>query len=93
MPADEVCWSTETNTLRHNTAKMSLKIFGDLMSQPARAVAIFCRAAEIPHQLVKVRITAGETKTPDYTKMNPFQKVPVLLDGDFALTESVAMMR
>ena len=72
---------------------MSLKIFGDLMSQPARAVAIFCRAAAIPHELVKVRITAGDTKTPEYTAMNPFQKVPVLMDGDFALTESVAMFR
>ena len=39
------------------------------------------------------RITAGDNKTPEYTKMNPFQKVPVLLDGDFALTESVAMFR
>ena len=72
---------------------MSLKIFADLMSQPARAVAILCRAAAIPHELVKVRITAGDNKTPEYTKMNPFQKVPVLLDGDFALTESVAMFR
>ena len=25
--------------------------------------------------------------------MNPFQKVPVIQDGDFALTESVAIMR
>ena len=72
---------------------MSLKIFADLMSQPARAVAIFCRAADIKHQLIQVRITAGDTKTPEYTKINPFQKVPVIQDGDFALTESVAMLR
>ena len=72
---------------------MSLKIFADLMSQPARAVTIFCRAADIKHELVNIRITAGDTKTPEYTKMNPFQKVPVLKDGDFALTESVAMFR
>jgi len=72
---------------------MSLKVFADLMSQPARAVAIFCRAANIQHELVPVRITAGDNKTPEYKKMNPFQKVPVLLDGDFALTESVAMFR
>merc|ERR1712154_690331 len=72
---------------------MSLKVFADLMSQPARAMVIFCRAAGIPHEHVPVRITAGDTKTEEYTKMNPFQKVPVLKDGDFVLTKSVAMFR
>lgn len=72
---------------------MSLKVFADLMSQPARAVTIFCRAANIQHELVNVRITAGDTKTKEYTQMNPLQKVPVLKDGDFTLTESVAMFR
>jgi len=72
---------------------MTLKVFGDLMSQPARAVVIFCRAAGIPHEFKNVRITAGDTKTEEYTKMNPFQKVPVIKDGDFALTESIAMFR
>ena len=33
---------------------MSLKVFADLMSQPARAVTIFCRAANIQHELVNV---------------------------------------
>ena len=72
---------------------MSLKIFADLMSQPARAVAIFCRAASVPHELVQIRITAGENKTPEFTKMNPNQKVPALMDGDFNLSESIAMFR
>eukprot|EP00092_Neocalanus_flemingeri_P034310 GFUD01037313.1.p1 GENE.GFUD01037313.1~~GFUD01037313.1.p1 ORF type:complete len:239 (+),score=80.54 GFUD01037313.1:147-863(+) len=72
---------------------MSVKVFADLMSQPARAVVIFCRAAGIPHEHVNVRITAGDTKTEEYAKMNPFMKVPVIKDGDFALTESVAMFR
>ena len=43
--------------------------------------------------ITQVRITAGDTKTEEYTKMNPLQKVPVLKDGDFTLTESVAMFR
>merc|ERR1711971_485876 len=62
-----------------------LKVFADLMSQPARAVTIFCRAANIKHELVNVRITAGDTKTEEYTKMNPLQKVPVLKDRDLLL--------
>lgn len=72
---------------------MSLKVFGDLMSQPARAVVLFCRAAGINHEHVPIRVANGEHKTEEYTKMNPFQKVPTIKDGDFCLTESVAMFR
>eukprot|EP00088_Acartia_fossae_P010720 TRINITY_DN1536_c0_g1_i11.p1 TRINITY_DN1536_c0_g1~~TRINITY_DN1536_c0_g1_i11.p1 ORF type:complete len:252 (-),score=60.52 TRINITY_DN1536_c0_g1_i11:4-720(-) len=70
-----------------------LKVYLDLMSQPARAMYIFCKATGIQHEIVPVRILQGDTKTDEYTAMNPFQKVPVLKDGDFTLTESVAMLR
>jgi len=72
---------------------MTVKVLADLMSQPARALVIFCRASGIAHEHVPIRITAGDTKTEEYTKLNPLQKVPVIQDGDFALTESVAIVR
>lgn len=72
---------------------MTVRVFADLMSQPARATVIFCRVAGIEHKHVPIRITNGDTRTEEYTKMNPFQKVPVIQDGDFALTESVAILR
>jgi glutathione S-transferase len=34
---------------------------------------------------------SGETKTPEYTKLNPRQKVPLLQDGDFKIAESPAI--
>jgi glutathione S-transferase len=34
----------------------------------------------------------GETKTPEYTKLNPRQKVPLLQDGDFTIGESPAIV-
>jgi glutathione S-transferase len=34
----------------------------------------------------------GETKTTEYTKLNPRQKVPLLQDGDFAIGESAAIV-
>jgi glutathione S-transferase len=34
----------------------------------------------------------GETKTQDYTKLNPRQKVPLLQDGDFCIGESAAIV-
>jgi len=72
---------------------MTVRVLADLMSQPARGVVIFCRAAGISHEYVPIRITAGDNKTEEYKKLNPLGKVPVLQDGDFALTESVAIMR
>jgi len=34
----------------------------------------------------------GETQTPEYTRLNPSQKIPVLQDGDFVLSESAAIV-
>lgn len=34
----------------------------------------------------------GETKTPEYTALNPRQKVPLLQDGDFTIGESAAIV-
>jgi glutathione S-transferase len=34
---------------------------------------------------------SGETKTPEYTTLNPRQKIPLLEDGDFKIAESPAI--
>lgn len=34
----------------------------------------------------------GETKTAEYTKLNPRQKIPLLQDGDFCIGESSAIL-
>jgi len=34
----------------------------------------------------------GETKTVEYTKLNPRQKIPLLQDGDFCIGESAAIV-
>lgn len=34
----------------------------------------------------------GETKTAEYTKLNPRQKIPLLQDGDFRIGESAAIV-
>ena len=35
---------------------MSVRVFADMLSQPARAVTIFCCAAHIPHQVIRIRV-------------------------------------
>ncbi len=39
-----------------------------------------------------VRITREQTKEPDYLKINPTGAVPTLVDGDFVLTQSAAIL-
>jgi glutathione S-transferase len=34
----------------------------------------------------------GETQTPEFTRINPSQKIPVLQEDDFTLTESAAIV-
>ena len=34
----------------------------------------------------------GETKTAEYTRLNPRQKIPLLQDGDFCIGESAAIV-
>ena len=48
---------------------------------------------ELPYVLMPIGPRTGETKTPEYTSMNPKQKIPFLEDGDFRLSESFAICR
>ena len=41
---------------------------------------------------ITVNLVAGEHRRPEFLKINPAGKVPVLVDGDLVLTESVAIV-
>ena len=47
----------------------------------------------IGYDLEPIGPRTGETQTPEYTALNPKQKIPFLIDGDVRLSESVAICR
>ncbi|ELW72605.1 Glutathione S-transferase theta-1 [Tupaia chinensis] len=71
---------------------MGLELYLDLLSQPCRAIYIFAKKNGIPFELRAVDLVKGEHLSDAFTQVNPVQKVPALKDGDFTLTESVAIL-
>jgi glutathione S-transferase len=43
-------------------------------------------------EFVSVNLMAGENRHPDFLRLNPTGKLPVLVDGDLVLTESAAIV-
>ncbi|XP_062398654.1 glutathione S-transferase theta-2 [Sardina pilchardus] len=73
--------------------RKAVEVYLDLLSQPCRAVQIFLRNTKIPHTVKLVAIRKGENRTPEFTGLNPMQKVPVMVDNGFVLTESDAILK
>ncbi|KAL0979719.1 hypothetical protein UPYG_G00188680 [Umbra pygmaea] len=71
----------------------NIEVYLDLLSQPCRAIHIFLNCNNIPHKVKTVAIRKGENRTPEFTKLNPMQKVPVMVDNNFVLTESDAILK
>lgn len=46
---------------------------------------------ELPHELRRVNVPAGEHKAPAYLRLNPLGQLPTLLDDDLTLREAAAI--
>jgi glutathione S-transferase len=47
----------------------------------------------VPYLLKPIGPRTGETQSPEYTRLSPKQKIPLLIDGSLHLSESVAICR
>ncbi|KAL0272169.1 UNVERIFIED_CONTAM: hypothetical protein PYX00_005248 [Menopon gallinae] len=73
---------------------MTLKIYVNFLSQPARALAIFLRQNKIPHTTKIVDLMSGEHMTKEYIQnVHQFGKVPAIDDDGFKMIESIAILR
>ncbi|KAM9546181.1 glutathione S-transferase theta-1a [Salvelinus alpinus] len=72
---------------------MPLELYLDLHSQPCRSVFIFAKKTNIPFDFKFVDLATGQQYGEDFGKISVVRKVPVMRDGDFILTESVAILK
>ncbi|KAL7183005.1 hypothetical protein ACSBR1_041653 [Camellia fascicularis] len=72
---------------------MRLKLYVDRMSQPSRAVLIFCKVNGIDFEEIKVDLVKREHLNPEFKEINPMRQVPAIVDGRFKLFESHAILR
>ncbi len=69
-----------------------IRLWGTQTSRTLRPIWV-AEELGIPYELVSFGPRTGETQSADYTRLNPKQKIPFLEDGDFHLSESVAICR
>ncbi|XP_041792475.1 glutathione S-transferase theta-1a [Chelmon rostratus] len=70
-----------------------MELYLDLHSQPCRSVFVFAKAVKIPFEFKLVNLTAGQQYSEEFGKISIMRKVPVMKDGSFILTESIAILQ
>ena len=69
----------------------TMKLYG---FPPTRSIRVLWMLRElgVDFEFVNVNLVAGENRSQEFLGLNPAGKLPVLVDGDFVLTESVAIV-
>ena len=65
-----------------------IRLYHFWQSGNAREVRIVLAEKGLEYESVVVDVMKGESRTPDFLRMNPFGKIPVLVDGDVTLYEA-----
>jgi glutathione S-transferase len=68
-----------------------LKLYGGQRTR-ASIVQWYLEEMQIPYEFVMLDLQAGEHRQPDFLAINPMGKLPAIVDGDFKLWESGAIL-
>jgi glutathione S-transferase len=68
-----------------------LKLYGGARSR-ASIVQWYLEELGVPYEFVRLDMQAGAHRQPAFLALNPMGKVPVLQEGEFALSESGAIL-
>ena len=71
-----------------------IKLYGYWRSSAAYRVRVALNLKNIEHQLISVHLVkdGGQQHQASYVEMNPTHLVPTLVDGDFTLNQSIAII-
>jgi len=72
---------------------MTLKLYYHPASTSSLSVLMFLAETKVSYEPIVVNILTGEQRQPAFLALNPRGLVPVLVDGDFVLTESSAILK
>jgi glutathione S-transferase len=70
-----------------------MKLYYHPASPNGRRAILTLRQLGLEAEEIVVDFARGDLTTPEYSKLNPNQKIPTLVDGDFVLWESNAIMQ
>ena len=70
-----------------------MKLYMNALSPNVRRVRLTAAVLGLQLEEIKVDLAKGEQRSPEYLALNPNGAIPVLVDGDFVLTESRAIMQ
>src|SRR5262245_51947057 len=66
-----------------------IKLYDFKSSPNCQRVKVVLAEKSLPYEIVPIDLTKKEQKTPEYLKLNPYGKVPVLTDNSTVLYESL----
>jgi len=69
-----------------------MKLHHHPLSGHAHRARLFLSLTGVPHDLVFVDFAKGEHKSPAFLELNSFGQVPVLVDGDVVVPDSIAII-
>jgi glutathione S-transferase len=70
-----------------------LTLYGIHLSIPACKVGLMLNMLGVPWDYKHMNLQAGEHKTPAYAKINRFQQVPALVDGEETIVQSAVILQ
>ncbi len=67
---------------------MSIKLYDYTTSPNCQRVKVVLEEKRLPYEIIPIDLPKREQKCPEFLKLNPYGKVPVIGDGDTILYES-----
>ncbi|MEL6496848.1 MAG: glutathione S-transferase N-terminal domain-containing protein, partial [Cyanobacteria bacterium J06623_7] len=91
LPKISTAQEATPENLETSDAPSSLILYGSTRSR-SQVVAWYLAELGIDYQAEAIDLGAGENEQPEYLAINPMGKLPALVDGDFSIWESGAIL-